>query len=666
MSQTRRLTAILFADIEGYTAIMHNDEILASTIAAKFRKHLEEQVALHQGHVQEWNGDGALCLFDSAVAAVQAAIAVQQEMRQQPVVPLRIGIHAGDVLQREGKIYGDVVNIASRIESFAQSGGVFISEKIYDEIRNQHDIRAVSLGLYRLKNITEPMQIFAISGEGLLVPQRKRMMGKGSRVKGLKVPLLWVTAFVLIVIATLVYYGNLNRGNAVPASIAVLPFVDMSATKDQEYFGDGLSEELLNRLSNVKGLKVIARMSSFSFKGSNESIPVIGEKLGVTHILQGSVRKSENKIRVTAQLTKVTDGTQIWSETYDRMLDDIFKIQDDIALTVVNRLQATLVKPDELSGTQTNPQAYNLKLQGDYFVGKGTTANLMKAREFYEKALLLDSTDARTWASLSQTNLRLTEDESDKEAGINKTRKLAEKAIALNPNITNGYLARGRIRQSYDWDWKGADADYEKAYAINPDDAAVLHRKASLKKTLGDFEAAIELYKYAIELDPVNARLRNSFGLTLMNANQFPAARQQLKKTLELDPGFGVSHFLLSGIYLVEGKLDSSRIQWELEPEEEWRLSAQALYQQVVGPKAISDSLLNELINQFSDVCSFQIAAIYSVGNNTERAFYWLEQAYLKRDAGLAEIIGNPFLKNLEGDPRYATFLEKMGLPVKK
>ncbi len=664
MSSTRRLTAILFADIEGFTAVMHRDERLANSIGAKFRKVLEEQVAAHNGQIHEWHGDGALCAFDSAVEAVQAAIAVQKEMLKEPVVPLRIGIHTGDVLLKEDKMYGDVVNIASRIESFAQAGGVFISEKIFDEIRNQKDISAVSMGLYHLKNISEPMQIFAISSEGLMVPARSKMFGKGERVKKLKLPVLWFLALVLITIAVIAYFGYKDRVSATPDSIAVLPFVDMSATKDQEYFGDGLSEELLNRLSNVNGLKVIARISSFSFKGSNESIPVIGAKLGVTHILQGSVRKSENKIRITAQLTKVKDGTQIWSETYDRMQDDIFKIQDEIAMAVVNRLKATLISPDELSGSRTNPQAYNLVLLGDYFVAKGTTANLQKAREFYEQALLLDSTDARTLASLSQTTLRLTDDEFDKRPGIEKARKFAEKAIALNPNITNGYLARGRIRQSYDWDWKGADADYEKAYAINPEDAAVLHRKASLKRTLGDFEAAIALYKHAVELDPVNARLRNSFGLTLMNANQFPAAKQQFKETLELDPGFGASRSLLSGIYLAEGNLDSSRIQWELEPEAEWQLSAQALYHEVAGPKAVADSLLNELINQYSDVCSFQIATIYSLRNNADLAFYWLEQAYLKHDAGIAEMIGNPFLKNLESDPRYRVFLNKLGLSV--
>lgn len=663
MSPTRRLTAILFADIEGYTAIMHGDEMLANTIAAKFRKHLEEQVALHHGHVQEWHGDGALCLFDSAVAAVQAAIAVQKEMRKEPVVPLRIGIHAGDVVLQEDKIYGDVVNIASRIESFAQAGGVFISEKIYDEIRNQHDIRAVSLGLYRLKNITEPMQIFAISGEGLLVPARKRMMGKGSRVKGQKLTLLWVIAFVLIIIATLVYYGYLNRDNAEADSIAVLPFVDMSATRDQEYFGDGLSEELLNRLSKVEGLKVIARISSFSFKGSNESIPAIGAKLGVTHILQGSVRKSGDKIRITAQLTQTKDGTQIWSETYDRMLDDIFKIQDDIALTVVNRLKSTLVKPNQLKGAETNAQAYNLLLQGDYFAAKGTSENLKKAREFYEQALVLDSTDARTWSSLSLTLLRLTDDEFDKESGVNKARQFAEKAIALNPDLANGYLARGRIRQTYDWDWQGAYADYEKAFSISPDDVAVLHRKASLKKTLGEFTESVKLYQQAIELDPVNTRLRNSYGLTLINANRLHEAKQQLKKTIELDPEFGASRSLLSGIYLLEGNPDSSRIQWELEPEPAWRLAAQTLYQQTVGQKNVADSMLNELIKQYGEVCSFQIAESYSQRNNADQAFYWLEQAYLKHDAGLSELKGNPFLRKLESDPRYAVFLQKMGLP---
>lgn len=665
MSSTRRLTAILFADIEGFTAIMHRDEMLANEIASKFQKHLNEQVASHNGKVQEWNGDGALCSFDSAVEAVQAAVAVQKQMRQEPVVPLRIGIHTGDVLLQGDKLFGDVVNIASRIESFAQAGGVFISEKIYDEIRNQKDISAVSLGRYRLKNISEPMRIYAISGEGLPVPSRKKMTGKGTRIKGLNLPVLLITALVLIATAAIIYYYQSDRSDAMPDSIAVLPFVDMSASRDQEYFGDGLSEELLNRLSKVEGLKVIARMSSFSFKGSKESIPEIGAKLGVTHILQGSVRKSENKIRITAQLTRAKDGAQLWSETYDRTPDDIFIIQDDIAIAVVSRLEATLVKPNVVLGTRTHPQAYNEMLQGNYFAAKGTSENLVKARMHYERALALDSTDARTWGMLSLALLRLSDDEFDKKPGIAKARKFAEKAIALNPDMAIGYLARGRIRQTYDWDWKGAEADYEKAYAINPDDAAVLHRKASLKRTIGDFAVAIELYQSAIERDPVNAPLRNSYGLTLMNAGRPFEAKQQFKKTIELYPGFGASRSLLSGLYLLEGNLDSARMQWELEPEVEWKLSAQALYQHTTGPEATSDSLLNELIRQFGEVCSFQIAINYAWRNNSSQAFYWLNQAYLKQDAGLAEFIGNPFLRVLENDPRYVTFLKKMGFPLR-
>ncbi len=664
MSQTRHLAAILFADIEGYTAIMHRDEALAEAIAEKFRKHLGEQVALHNGHIQHWTGDGALCSFDSVVEAVRAAIAVQKEVQHDPMVPLRIGIHTGDVVLLEDELYGDVLNIASRIESFAIPGGVFISAKVYDEIRNQKDIRAVSMGMYHLKNVTEPMQIFAISSDGLVVPARKKMLGKGYRLKGLKLPLFLSIAAAMIALLTFAYFAYLKQAASASNSIAVLPFADLSATHDQEYFGDGLSEELLNRLSKIPGLKVIARMSSFSFKGANESIQSIGKKLGVTHILQGSVRKSENKIRITAQLTKVKDGTQVWSETYDRVPDDIFKIQDEIALAVVSKLQATLTNRNELSGNETNPQAYNLVLQADYLAAKGNAEDLVRARSLYEQALLLDSTDGRTWASLSLLYLKLTDDEKDKQPAISKAREFAEKAIALNPGITNGYIARGRIRQVYDWDWKGADADYEKAFSINPDNATVLHRKASLKRTLGDFAAAIELYKHAMELDPVNARLRNSFALTLMNANQLEEAKNQYIKTLELQPELGATRSLLSGIYLLENKMDSSRIQWEQEPETEWKLTSQALYYQVVGPKATADSLLNEVITNYAEVCSFQIAENYSRRNNAEQAFYWLERAYLNHDGGLAEIIGNPFLKNIESDPRYAAFLKKMGLPT--
>ncbi len=661
MSQTRQLAVILFADIEGYTQMMQEDEVFAIAVGEKFRKTLTEKISSHEGRVYKWSGDGALCLFSSAVEAVYAAIEIQKRMAEEPKVPLRIGIHTGDVLIKEDDVYGDGVNIASRIESFTVPGSVFISAKVYSDIKNHRDIETVSVGKYKLKNVSEAVEIFAIRNEGLVVPVRKKLQGKGSAVSQKKSWLL--LSCLLIVLAFFAWIGSrLITSSEVPAnSIAVLPFVDMSANKDQEYFGDGLSEELLNHLAKIPDLKVIARTSSFSFKEKNEDLRSIGEKLGVTHILEGSVRKSNNKIRITAQLNNAKDGTQIWSETYDRTLDDIFKVQDEIAIAVIHHLKATLLKNTDKY--QSTPKVYNLMLQARYLSDQRNDDSLEKAISLYNTALAIDADDARLWAMLSQAYINLSgSDKLGKVEGIIKARQCAEKAIALDPDMPNGYVARGRIKQIYDWDWAGSDEDYQKAFMLDPYNAAIIHRRASLARTLGRFDEAIPLYRKAIELDPLSAGTHNSFAITLMNANRLDEAKQQFIKVLELNPQFGGCYKMISSIYLLEGKNDSAYIELQMETDPAWKAALIPMVYYSLGRKAEADAALKEFISKYQEDWSYQIAENFAWRHDYNNAFIWLERAYSTRDGGLAEMKGSPLLKGIENDPRYSAFMKKMGL----
>lgn len=662
MPQTRQLTVILFADIEGYTRLMHQDEVSAITILDKFRTAFKDQTRLHGGCIHKWSGDGALCSFNSAVEAVNAAIEIQKQMIENPVVPLRIGIHAADVMLQENDLYGDGVNIASRIESFAVPGSIFISRNVYEDIRNQKNIETVSFGKYKLKNVTEPVEIFAISNKGIRVPKHKTLKGKGSAVSGRKLFLLFASLFVLLAFAT-VWFTFFNSTVQPSNSIAVLPFVDMSADKNQQYFGDGLSEELLDNLTRVPGLKVIARTSSFSFRDKSEDLRSIGKKLGVVNILEGSVRKSGNQIRITAQLNNAKDGTHIWSETYDRTLDDIFKIQDEIAFAVVQHLKATILKDSGFGEHHGNAEVYNLMLKAKFLWEQHNEDSSVKAIDLCNRALAIDSNDARVWALLSQVYARLAgSDKLGKADGIIKARRSAEKAIALNDELADGYVARGLIKQIYDWDWRGADEDYQKAYDLNPRDAAIIRRKASLSRTLGDFDKAIPLYRKAIELDPLSAGIYNSFAIALVNSNNLEEAKQQIRKALEINPHFESGHSLISGIYLLQQEKDSAYMESQQETDVGWKTSALTMLYYSMGRKAESDSMLYELIAKYRDDYACQIAQSFAWKGDRDQAFYWLEQAYINRDAGLAEMKGNPFLKNIESDARYAVFMKKIGL----
>jgi len=233
----------------------------------------------------------------------------------------------------------------------------------------------------------------------------------------------------------------------------------------------------------------------------------------------------------------------------------------------------------------------------------------------------------------------------------------------LNPGIPDGYVARGRIKQIYDWDWVGADADYQKAFDLNPQDAAIIHRKASLERTLGNFDKAIPLYRKAIELDPVSASTHNSFAITLVNANRLDEAMEQFRKVLELNPKYGGCYTMMSYLYLLRGKSDSAYAELQKETEPDWKATALPMIYYTLGRKAEADAALQELITKYHDDWAYQVAENFAWRGDRDQAFYWLERAYSNRDAGLAEIKGNPFFKNLEGDGRYADFMKKMGLP---
>src|SRR5436190_6747981 len=312
----RQLAAILFADMTGYTALMQNNEHLARQKRKRFREVLEADVENHEGKILQNYGDGTLSIFNSAINSVNCAISIQQQLQLEPKVELRIGIHTGDVAMEEGSVFGDGVNLASRIESMAVPGGIFISEKVYDEIKNHENIKTRDLGFVELKNVKQPVHLFAIANNGIVVPSRDELKGKTKQPN--------------------------NR-------LAVLPFVNMSADPENEYFSDGITEELLNALTKVDGLQVTSRTSAFAFKGKQTDIRDIAIQLNVDRILEGSVRKSGNRVRITAQLINATDGYHIWSESYDRNLTDIFEVQDEISGIIASKLGKMHVdEPDQL------------------------------------------------------------------------------------------------------------------------------------------------------------------------------------------------------------------------------------------------------------------------------------------------------------------------------
>jgi eukaryotic-like serine/threonine-protein kinase len=463
-----------------------------------------------------------------------------------------------------------------------------------------------------------------------------------------------------------------TRSAASPAggnlSIAVLPFVDMSPGQDQEYFTDGLSEELLNALAKIPELRVAARTSSFQFKGKAGDIESIGQRLKVATILEGSVRKAGNQVRITAQLVKVSDGFHLWSETYDRNLDDIFAVQDDIARSVAQALSVTLLGRSAPSSRSraSNVQAYNLYLQGKHLTGRPSPENLRKAISYYEQALRLDPGYALAWVGLASAHTAQADQGQVAAAdGYRKARELVEKALSLEPNLPEAYAALGWIRKSYDWDWSGADEAYKRALELDPGNAVVIRGAAALASNLGRFDEAIELGRRAVELDPLSVASQTNLGIAALYAGRLSEAEAAVRKALELNPENLNGHQQLALIHLAQGRPEAALAETEkTAAASPWRRYGLALAYQALGRKTEADRALAEFLEKDREIAAFQIGEVYAFRGERDRAFEWLERAYAQRDPGLSEIKGDPLLKGLEGDPRYRALLAKLGLPL--
>ena len=452
-------------------------------------------------------------------------------------------------------------------------------------------------------------------------------------------------------------------------SIAVLPFVNMSSDKEQEYFSDGLSEELLNQLAQIPQLRVIARTSSFSFKGKEVDVATIAKALNVANVLEGSVRKSANTLRVTAQLIRASDSSHLWSQTYDRDRTDIFKVQDEIAGDVVAALKVKLLPSQELPKAQRtgNPEAYQQYLQGRYYLNRFSIADFEKARAYLERASELDPKFPLAWAALSQV-WTLQTGWSDKltraefATDLAHARETAERALQLDPDLPEALTARFTIQFLFDFDWKGAADTIRRAQALAPSDPVILISAAQTAAIFGDYGGAVNLARQAVALDPVNAQVRVYLANALLQARRPAESRTEYERVAELNPSTPWA-FAGGGMAdLVEGKNAEALTASERETSEFGRLVVSAVALWNLHRKEESDAALATLIKDDGDVGAFQIAEVYSARGDKDQAFAWLERAHRQQDGGLAYYPNDPLLDPLRSDPRWAAFQRKMGL----
>jgi TolB-like protein/DNA-binding winged helix-turn-helix (wHTH) protein/Flp pilus assembly protein TadD len=452
-------------------------------------------------------------------------------------------------------------------------------------------------------------------------------------------------------------------------SIAVLPFADMSEKKDQEYFSDGLAEELIDQLGNTPGLKVIARTSSFSFKGKSDDIPTIASKLNVANVLEGSVRRSGNHLRISTQLIRADSGQPLWSETFDREFKDVFTIQDEIAAAVVSALKLKLAGGQTAAGSHgtTNPEAYNayllgrnLYIQSAYI--QSTETGYRQAIEAYQKAINLDPRYADAYAELAMAQYYLGDYTGDL-ALETSAEQAAQKALDIDKHRASGYAVRGYLRYNMRYDWVGAEADFKQALTLDPTDSRVFRRYASMLNQVGRTEEAAALLHKGIEQDPLDASTWTGLADALMASRNYPAAYDAVHRALAIRPTDNSSSFQLACLQLLDGNARDALARFQSNSFAIFRDTGVAMAEHTLGDAKSSQQALDRVIATAAGDAAYQIAEVYAWRGEKEKAFEWLERAYRQQDGGLTAIKTDLVLRSLRTDPRYVAMLRKLNLP---
>lgn len=589
----RRLVAIMFTDIVGYTSMMQRDEKGAVDTIEQHRLILEKYTQKHQGEILQYYGDGSLSIFPSAIEAVECALEVQKDLIRLHI-PLRIGIHLGDVKIKGESIFGDGVNVASRVQSLGVSGSVLITDTIYHLIRNQSNVKTVSLGSFNLKNVDQPKFLYALEDEFLSVPNKNELPRQdfSSRRKT-----NWTSLAVIAVLAVLLGYFAIRffiQGDSDSVlndkSIAVLPFDNLSNDPEQEYFSDGITEDIINHLAKIEALKVKSRTTTEQYKNPGKTIPVIGHELGVSYILEGSVRKIDNKVRIVAQLIDVKNDVHVWTETYDREMVEIFDIQSNIAVEIAQVLEARLTNEEQrhirgrsrekMNSSDITAYDYLLKARNAWREWNDEK-DLENALELVDKAIEMDPVFAPAYV-LKGTILHhgMREFGVPNTVWIDQALDLADKAIEIDSMLSGAYLLKGNILSEQDWNSDEALKTLIKAYRLEPGNPNVLESLGNVHMRRGDYEKGASKIIKSIErqFSIKDPEYYYRWGNIYFMMNEPAKAEQLYLKAINLNPKWLAPYYNLGQMYRYGNNLDMAektfRKALEIAPYDQQTLDA--------------------------------------------------------------------------------------------
>lgn len=637
--KTRRLAAIMFTDIVGYTALMQDDEAKAVKARARHREVFDKEHKLHQGEILQYYGDGTLSIFQSGVEAVKCATEIQRELQKGEEVPMRIGLHLGDIVFDGTEVYGAGVNLSSRIESMGIAGAILLSGRANKELKNHKEISTISLGHFEFKNITDPIEVFAVTNEGIKIPTPSQLKGKRKEIT---------------------------------KTIAVLPFVNMSSDSENEYFTDGMTEEIINALAKIKSLKVTSRTSSFFFKNKNISITKIGQELNVSTILEGSIRLSGSKMRITAQLINVADDYHFWSETFDRSVEDIFAVQDEISLLIADKLREHIGHFDIDKHLVESPNipidVYKKYLKGRYYMMKLSLPSTEKSIEIFKEVIAEQPKFPLPYLAIHQGYAYLgTMGLLPAPEAFVKAKPFLDKALELDENLPQSQLNMSWIACWQNWDIESAYRHISKALELRPSDEMLL-TMSNILTVEGKLDAAQNYIDKALQLDPISAMNHHYKGFLFYLQEKYDKAIPYLEKSLQLKPDLPFPHIYLGAIPILTERASEGLKFFQNLPENEGgnltKLGGTTLAYAALGDIEKTEKGIVKLeaaLNTDSMGSALQfLILVKSMMKKFDEAIQLIEQAVSYKLPLALLIYTEPITKPLHSIPRFQELMQQI------
>ncbi|MCH8305234.1 MAG: hypothetical protein IIB94_08915, partial [Candidatus Marinimicrobia bacterium] len=647
----RKLAAIMFTDMVGYTSLMQKDEGKARKLIERHRDLMKPHVDKHGGEIIQYVGDGTFCRFDSAIEAVNAALEIQHVLLLEDDMSLRIGIHVGDVVIKGDEVYGDGVNVASRLEPLAEAGGICLSGEVYTQIKNHPDIDLVAGGSKELKNVKDPIDIYFVGVSTV----EKRSVSEETQKSEKSIPRKYiysgaaVIAILLIVLWNLPFFSSGDRvleASGEIRSIAVLPLENLSGDPDKEYFSDGMTEALIADIAKIRALRVISRTSIMRYKGTDKSLPEIAKELNVDAILEGSVLLIGDEVRITAQLIRAATDELLWAESYIGNIENVFSLQAKIAKAIANEIKITLT-PEEKNRLESvrkiNPEALEAYLKGKFFWNKRTADDISKALEFYKQAIGKDPTYALAFVGMAESYNLLHE-----YAGIPssetypKAVAAANEALKLDPKLGEAHISLAYAYHEHYWDWEKAEAEFLKGLELNPNYATGRQWYAEFLARQGRFEEALVQVRKSRELDPLAMVIHANEGFIEYLSGNRDKGLKLLKSVSQLYPNSYIPNWLLSLIYRGEGnekeayKYTMKYIRFGGFPTEFIESVEEGFRDS--GLVGMNRAFLESLIS-LDDPDPSLMSQSYGFLGEYEKAIDWLEELYDQKDVWITGIL---------------------------